>query len=201
MQIDADTVSAEMEPPPRHQRPIELRHGRWIGAGRQTRNRVALALVLALGLGVLVWALIDGVSPTTKSPASSGPTPAAVAAGVKDVLRATNVVTTAGTTMSVAMAGLHTLPTVVLVSAIVQPYGAALQRYETTLGRATLGTSAAPWRASVVAQAQRLSQSLATLPTTPSAQLGGWISSYELETAELQSAIEALESALGHHSS
>jgi hypothetical protein len=99
--------------------------------------------------------------------------------------------------MSLAMAALHTLPTVASVAAIVDPYGVALQQYEATLSQATLGASATSWRTTVLDQTQRLTQLLGTLPATPPAHLGEWISGYYLQTAQLQSAIEELEAALG----
>jgi hypothetical protein len=79
----------------------------------------------------------------------------------------------------------------------VDPYGMALQQYETALGTATLDPSAATWRTAVVSQAQLIAALVDTLPTTPSAHLGAWISGYYLQTAKLQSAIEELEAALG----
>jgi len=100
--------------------------------------------------------------------------------------------------MSAAMAGLHTLPTVASVSAIVDPYAAALARYDTALTGTSLRPAAATWRSAVLGQVRTLDGLLGTLASTPSAGLGQWIEGFYLQTAELQSAIENLQAALGH---
>jgi hypothetical protein len=151
------------------------------------------ALVLALVVGIVLWATLSG-SPT---PAKAPPATPSYAVGTKAVLGATRSVTAAGATMSVAMAALHTLPTVESVSAIVDPYGSALEQYQAALGAATLSPGAATYRTAVVTHVQAIDALIATLASTPSAQLGRWIEGFYLQTAELQSTIEELQAALG----
>jgi hypothetical protein len=179
--------------PPRSMR----RRRRELVGGHAPRRVVAVAVALALVAGIALWATLSGSPTRAKTP----PVAPSYAAGTKAVLGATRTVTAAGTTMSVALAGLHTLPTVASVSAIVTPYGTALGRYHAALAAARVSPAATTWRTAVVSQLDRLSALIATLASTPSATLGQWINGFYLQTAELQSAIEELQAALGHPAS
>jgi hypothetical protein len=98
--------------------------------------------------------------------------------------------------MSLQMAGLHTFPTVASVSAAVDPYLVALERYRGALPGSALGPAADHWRRVVLVDTHGLVTLLQSLPNTPSGQLGSWINGFYLQTAELQSAIQALGAAL-----
>ncbi|HEX3793583.1 MAG TPA: hypothetical protein VHV57_03700, partial [Acidimicrobiales bacterium] len=89
--------------PPRSMR----RRRRELVGGRTPRRVVAVAVALALALvtGIALWATLSGSPTRAKTP----PVAPSYAAGTKAVLGATRTVTAAGTTMSVALAGLHTL--------------------------------------------------------------------------------------------
>ena len=173
---------------PPHSRRLERRlHGT-----RRVRRAplAALVAVAALALGGLVWWVASPSSPTAAPAAHSS------VAATRAVQGATDLVTSAGSNMSLGMAGLKTLPTVASVSAVVDPYLTALQRYQASLSGAVLAGSAATWRRAVLSQVQQLVGLLQSLGTTPSGQLGTWISGFYLQTAELQNSVEGLQSAL-----
>jgi hypothetical protein len=148
-----------------------------------------IAVVLALA-GLSVWLALPGPS--------TGPTvsDSAIAAGTREVRLATEAVTQAGTAMSSQMSSLRGLPTVASVSAAVDPYLVALEHYRAALSSSVVNRAADQWRRVVLVEVHTLVTLLASLPTTPSGQLGSWINNFYLQTAELQSAIQALGGAL-----
>jgi hypothetical protein len=168
--------------------------------GRRSRVRTPLgltALVLALMVagGLTWWALSGPGAPST--PTAS---PRQLALGVSTVRQATATVTAAGTTMSVGMNDLSGLPTVPTVSAVVDPYARALQAFQLDLSGVAIDPLGAARRRTVLVQVGPLLAVISKLGGTPSAQLGTWIDNFYLETAELQSAIEDLQTAVGSDS-
>jgi hypothetical protein len=174
--------------------PRQLRR-QWGRAGRGRRPGpaaiAALVLIVALVGGALTWwALSDS------GPAPPAVSPRLAALGAKDVRSATAVITAAGTTMSLGMTDIHGVPTVAMVSAVVDPYVSALQHYERVLTGATLTLSALPARRSVLDHVHHLVTFLQTLTRVPADHLGSWIDGFYLQTAELQAAIDGLQNAL-----
>ncbi|HEY1830989.1 MAG TPA: hypothetical protein VGG38_12170 [Acidimicrobiales bacterium] len=155
-------------------------------------------VVLALA-GTLIGFAVSGSPPkaaTVPTPVSA-PT-AAQAAGDRAVLGATGEVTSAGDSVSLGMNSMHGLPTVPAVAAVVDPYRAALGRYQTALDGVAVDEAATPWRGTVLEHIDQVNSLISQLPDVPSAHLGAWIDNFYLQTAELESAVEALLSALGH---
>lgn len=155
-------------------------------------------VVLALA-GILIGFVLSGSPPKAATiPAPVSAPTAAQLAGDQAVLRATGQVTSAGDSMSVGMNSMHRLPTIPTVAAVVDPYRAALARYEGALRGAAVDQSATPWRGTVLERIGQVNSLIGQLPDVASAHLGAWIDNFYLQTAELESAIEALQSALGH---
>ncbi|HEY1829836.1 MAG TPA: hypothetical protein VGG38_06285 [Acidimicrobiales bacterium] len=167
--------------------PMDRRHRRRLG--------VVVILISALVVGLLWWGLSSGGG------GPSGPSPRAIAAGDRIARQATNQATQAGTAMSVALADLNGLPTIANVSAAVDPYRAALLRYDKALSSLTLTSGASSWRGHVHTDIAAVVTAIGQLQAMSSAQLGTWIENFYLTTAELQSAVEELQAAVGDHGS
>jgi hypothetical protein len=172
--------------------PRQLRRGLGhSGPGRRRGAVTALVLVIALVGGALTWWALSDSGPATPTVS-----PRLAALGSKEVLAATAVVTTAGTTMSLGMNDIAGVPTIGQVTTVVDPYVSALEHYSRVLTGATLNPSADTARQSVLSHVHRLVAFLRTLSRVSSARLGSWIDGFYLQTAELQSAIDGLQNAL-----
>jgi hypothetical protein len=168
--------------------------------GMPRLGAVALVGIVVLALaGILIGFAVSGSPPkaTTVPTPVSAPT-AAQLAGDRAVLRATGPVTSAGDRMSRGMNKMHKLPTVGTVATVVDPYRGALGRYQTALNGVAMDAAATPWRGSVLDRIDQVNSLIGQLPAVASAHLGAWIDTFYLQTAELESDIEALQSALGH---
>jgi hypothetical protein len=149
-----------------------------------------ILLIAALALGGLLWWVATPARPAPVTLSNSD------VASAKEVGRATADVTQAGTVMSQQLAGLRGLPTVASVSAVVDPYLTALQRYQSALSVRRLSSRGDLWRRIVLVHVRSLETLLHDLPNTPSGELGSWINGFYLQTAELQNAIQGLDAAL-----
>ncbi len=145
-----------------------------------------------MALGALIWWVATPSHPSGPTAASAN----SLAVGAREVRQATTTVTKAGTVMSRQMADIHSLPTVASVSAAVDPYLTALQRYQRALTGPVLIPAADNWRRNILVHLHSLETLLGDLTNTPSAELGSWINGFYLQTAELQNAIQGLDIAL-----
>jgi hypothetical protein len=187
--VEMRDAHAPLPPVPPRSRRLERRI-----AGTKPFSRATTALYLLIGVALA----LAGLSWWLAQPGPSGPaaSTSAIAAGTEEVRSANETVTQAGTAMSTQMANLRTLPTVASVGAVVDPYLAALERYQAALTSSVLGPTAGISQRSVLANVHSLITLLQSLPATPSGQLGSWINGFYLQTAELQSAISNLGAAL-----
>jgi hypothetical protein len=152
---------------------------------------VTIAVVVTVTVATVVWA-----SSSAHAPTKPGVTPAALARNVFKVQAATVAVTAAGTAASSGFADLPGLPTVPTVAAVTDPYLTALQTYEGIVAGTQLPVAVTGVARSVATQLGNVTSFLHTLGGIASSSLGGWITTYYLDTAELEAAITHLQNLL-----
>jgi hypothetical protein len=168
-------------------------------AARRTRA-FKVTIVLASLVVVLVAVAIAVTSlhhPTSRATSPAAPSTSAVSSSDVAQVRAATAAADAATTK--ARNQLHALtgwPTVTHVARVINPYVAALERYNSVLTMATVPESARTAAVSADVLVARDMQSLSTINELPALKLGTYLQEFTLDAAQLQTNLANLQQKL-----
>jgi hypothetical protein len=171
-------------PPTRRTRTRRRRRPPWV-----VPMAVASVLVFALILA-LTW----GGGSTPGPPPTTGLSAAALARDQLRLEAATTAVNAAGTVATNGFAAVSGVPGPVQLDPIITPYLAALEQYQRVVDTVSLPPAdPAAVLGAVRTQVRDLIVYLRSFATVKTAHLGAWLTGFDLQAAELQTAVQSLQ--------
>lgn len=169
-------------------------------ARREPRTRAfKLAVVLAsLLVLIIVAVVVASVHHSTSSPTiPAAPSTSAVSSSTADQVRAaTAAADTATTKARNQLLALTGVPTIPKVAGVINPYVAALERYDSVLTMAAVPQSARSTAVGTDVLVARDMQTLATINGLPAFNLGTYLEEFTLDAAQLQTNLGNLQQKL-----